>query len=243
MTLLQLGVSCGNTVGPFVASRAFEIEALGVSVQRPSLFCCHANRNFDYDSELFVRHLSSLARVTAVLGRRQSTICCAYSPVCRDAGVVLFGTLCGPTDANIAGFTPRASNFMSGAPLRPTEAILPHTYLALSRPNVENIRRVIWAESGESSSMQRLCRPADQSAQLAPIAMEPAHVHSTVELHPFPVPPSQSNFEVRPTKGTICPAPTCPASHGIPTAEAHPPHPYHTAAARLRPHIRAARHR
>lgn len=36
MTLLQLGVSCGNTVGPFVASRAFEIEALGVSMRRSS---------------------------------------------------------------------------------------------------------------------------------------------------------------------------------------------------------------
>ena len=32
MTLLQLGVSCGNTVGPFVASRVFEVEALGVSL-------------------------------------------------------------------------------------------------------------------------------------------------------------------------------------------------------------------
>lgn len=35
MTLLQLGVSCGNTVGPFVASRAFKVEALGVSCCKP----------------------------------------------------------------------------------------------------------------------------------------------------------------------------------------------------------------
>jgi hypothetical protein len=29
MTLLQLGVSGGNTVGPFVASRLFEVESIG----------------------------------------------------------------------------------------------------------------------------------------------------------------------------------------------------------------------
>ena len=31
MTLLQMGVSAGNTVGPFLASRLFEVEAFGVS--------------------------------------------------------------------------------------------------------------------------------------------------------------------------------------------------------------------
>ncbi len=77
MTLLQLGVSCGNTVGPFVASRAFEIETLGVSARRHSLVAIRRILS----SELVVHHPSSLT-VNAVCDGPHSRASVVYLMSC-----------------------------------------------------------------------------------------------------------------------------------------------------------------